>query len=140
MTCVFRWILILMVGLFPAGCAVLQPAAPQPAQSGNTAVVALLNKAQSQAAAGRMDAAGESLERAMRIEPRNAVLWQKLARIRLRQGQYRQAENLAAKSNMLAGADADLRAENWRLIGEARSRRGDSQGARTAFKKAEHVR
>jgi predicted negative regulator of RcsB-dependent stress response len=139
MTIVARWILILTVALFPAGCAVLQPPAPQPGRSGNTAVVALLNQAQSQAAAGRMDAARASLERALRIEPRNPVLWQELARIRLEQGQYRQAENLAAKSNLLAGTDPNMRAENWRIIGEARSRRGDIQGARAAFEKAEQI-
>jgi tetratricopeptide (TPR) repeat protein len=73
----------------------------------------------------------------LRIEPRNPLLWHELARLRLEQGQYRQAENMAAKSNMLAGANRYLQAENWRIIGEARSRRGDLQGAREAFEKAE---
>jgi hypothetical protein len=64
-------------------------------------------------------------------------LWQELARVRLGQGQYRQAENLAAKSNALAGDAKGLRAENWRIIGQARSRRGDLQGAQAAFERAE---
>ncbi len=132
-----RRVLFLIAALFLAGCAVLQPVAPPPEPSGNTAVVALLNKAQSQAAAGQMDAAGANLERALRIEPRNPALWQELARVRLEQGQYRQAENLAAKSNALSGGNRYLLAENWRIIGEARSRRGDLQGARAAFEKAE---
>jgi cytochrome c-type biogenesis protein CcmH/NrfG len=132
-----RRILILFAALFLGGCAALQPGAPPKQPSGsNSAVMTLLNKSQSQAAAGRMDEAGENLERALRIEPRNPVLWQKLARIRLEQGQYRQAENLAAKSNVLAGANGYLRAENWRIIGEARSRQGDPQGATSAFEKA----
>jgi tetratricopeptide (TPR) repeat protein len=114
----------------------IQPAA-QPEPSGNTAVQALLNKAHGQAAAGRMDDAGANLERALRIEPRNPVLWQELARVRLNQGQYRQAENLAAKSNALAGGNRYLQAENWRVIGEACNRRGDLEDARAAFKKAE---
>lgn len=137
MTTVARRILILIAALFLAGCAVLQPAAPPPEPSGNTAVVALLNKAQDQASFGQLDAAGANLERALRIEPRNPVLWQELARVRLEQGQYRQAENLAAKSNALCGSSRYLQAENWRIIGEARSRRGDLQGARSAFEKAE---
>jgi predicted negative regulator of RcsB-dependent stress response len=139
MTIAARRILILITTIFLGGCAVLQPVAPPTQPSGNTAVMALLNKAQSQAAAGRMDEARASLERALRIEPRNPVLWQKLARIRLEQGQYRQAENLAAKSNVLAGADRNLQVENWHIIGEARSRRGDLQGARAAFEKAEQM-
>jgi predicted negative regulator of RcsB-dependent stress response len=137
MTIAIRRIIILMTILFLGGCAALQPIAHQTPPSGNTAVMALLNKAQSQAAAGRMDEARANLERALRIEPRNPLLWQALAQIQLAQGQYRQAENLAAKSNVLAGADRYLRAKNWRIIGEARSRRGDLQGARVAFEKAE---
>jgi predicted negative regulator of RcsB-dependent stress response len=136
MTIVARWILVLLTVCFLGGCAVMQPVEAPTPPSGNNAVMTLLNKAHSQAAAGRMDEAQANLERALRIEPRNPVLWQELARIRLEQGQYRQAENLAAKSNVLAGTNRYLRAKNWRIIGEARSRRGDLQGARSAFEKA----
>jgi predicted negative regulator of RcsB-dependent stress response len=131
------WIFLLITVLSLGGCASLQTEAPAPSSSNNTAVIALLNKAQHQSAAGRLDEARASLERALRIEPHNPVLWQELARVRLDQGQYRQAENLAAKSNVLAGTDQYLQAKNWRIIGEARSRRGDLQGAREAFEKAE---
>jgi cytochrome c-type biogenesis protein CcmH/NrfG len=102
-------------------------------------VLALLDKAHDQAAAGQPEAAAANLERALRIEPRNPALWQELARVRLDQGQYRQAENLAAKANALSGGDRYLQAENWRLIGEARSRRGDLQGAQAAFERAEQL-
>lgn len=104
--------------------------------SDNSAVVALLRKSESQSSAGQLDAASASLERALRIEPRNPVLWQKLARVRLEQKDYPQAENLAAKSNSLAGKDRRLRADNWRIIGEARSKRGDRVGAKAAFDRA----
>lgn len=137
MKIVTRCGLILITTLFLGGCAVLQTNAPPTQPSDNAAVTALLNKAKNQSAAGRMDEAGANLERAMRIEPRNPVLWHELARVRLEQGQYRQAENMAAKSNMLAGTNRYLQAQNWRIIGEARSRRGDLQGARKAFEKAE---
>lgn len=122
----------------PAEPQYIPPAAPPvlPAPSENAAVVALLQKSQSQSSAGQLDAAGASLERALRIEPRNPVLWQRLARVRLEQKDYPQAENLAAKSNALAGRDGRLRAENWRIIGEARSRRGDRAGAKAAFERA----
>ncbi len=139
MTIVAYRILILATALLLGGCAVLQPVAPPAQPSDNAAVLALMNKAQSQVAAGQMDEAEANLERALRIEPRNPVLWHELARIRLKQGQYRQAENLAAKSNVLAGANGHLRAKNWRIIGEARSRLGDLQGARAAFEKAEET-
>lgn len=137
MKIVTRWIFLLITALFLGGCAVLQTGIPPTQPSDNAAVIALLNKAKNQSAAGRMDEAGANLERALRIEPRNPVLWHELARVRLEQGQYRQAENMAAKSNMLVGTNRSLRAQNWRIIGEARSRRGDVQGARKAFEKAE---
>ncbi|MEJ2154347.1 MAG: tetratricopeptide repeat protein [Desulfobacteraceae bacterium] len=139
MTTIIRQFLFIIAALSLGGCAVMQPDAVPTQPSGNTAVMNLLNKAQNQIAAGRLDEAGANLERAVRIEPRNPVLWQELARVQLEQGQYRQAENLAAKSNTLAGSDRYLQARNWRIIGEARSRRGDPQGAREAFEKAEQL-
>ena len=122
----------------PAEPESIPPSAPplQPAPSENAAVVALLQKSQSQSSAGQLDAASASLERALRIEPRNPVLWQRLARVRLEQKDYLQAENLAAKSNALSGRDQRLRGDNWRIIGEARSRRGDRAGAKAAFERA----
>ena len=128
-------ILLVAVFLF-SGCATMKATLP-PEPSNNPAVQTLLNKAHDEAAAGRMDAAGGNLERALRIEPHNPVLWQELSRVRLDQGQYRQAEHLAAKSNALSGGNRYLEAQNWRIIGEARNRRGDLEGALEAFKKAE---
>jgi tetratricopeptide (TPR) repeat protein len=121
-----------------AGCASFQPVATEPPPpSRNEAVISLLDTARSQSAAGKHDMAGASLERALRIEPQNPELWQELARVRLQQGQYREAENLAAKANILSGADMNLRAENWQIIGQARTRLGDHQGAQAAIEKAE---
>ena len=134
-----RCLSTLAITLLLAGCAVLQPGAP-PEPSQNAAVVALFAQARAQSSAEQTEAAGASLERALRIEPRNPVLWQELARVRLAQGQYRQAENLAAKANALAGDDQRLRAENWRIIGQARSERGDQAGAQSAFERAEGKR
>src|SRR5438105_15198087 len=91
-----------------------------------------MDSARADAAAGRLTNAAASLERALRIEPRNPRLWQELARVRLKQGQYAQAESVAARSNSWAGSDNALRAENWRLIAEAREARGDADGARPA--------
>jgi Tfp pilus assembly protein PilF len=91
-----------------------------------------MDTARADAAAGRLANAAATLERALRIEPRNPRLWHELARVRLKQGQYAQAESVAARSNSWAGSDNALRAENWRLIAEAREARGDTEGARQA--------
>lgn len=130
--------IVCVVMLLLAGCASLEPVATEPPPpSRNDAVISLLDTARSQSAAGKPDMAGASLERALRIEPQNAQLWQELARVRLQQGQYREAENFAAKANILSGTDMYLRAENWQIIGQARTRLGDHQGAQAAFEKAE---
>ncbi|MDK2846686.1 MAG: hypothetical protein PWP34_39 [Desulfuromonadales bacterium] len=134
-TTILRWACITVVLL--TGCTALQSPPQQTEPSANNAVVALLGKARLQGEQGRLPEASASLERALRIEPRNPLLWQELARVRLAQGQYRQAENLAVKSNTLGYGNSVLCRENWRIIGQARTRLGDLQGAREAFSKAE---
>jgi tetratricopeptide (TPR) repeat protein len=139
---------LLVVAAFLGGCASVQtpapvsePApAPAPAPTGSPAVASLVASARADAGAGRLVHAAASLERALRIEPRNPRLWQELARVRLKQGDYAQAENVAARSNSWAGGDSRLRAENWRLIAQAREARGDAAGARAALEAAERQR
>ena len=128
----------------PAPVPAPQPeASPAPApapRSENIAVAGLMETARADAAAGKLANAAASIERALRIEPRNPRLWQELARVRLKQGQYLQAEQVAARSNSWAGKDNALRAENWRLIAESRDARGDADGARSARDSADKLR
>src|SRR5712664_2606310 len=136
-----RTLLVFLAAVI-AGCATVVPApgpglesarlAAPSAHTENLAIAGLLLGARTDAAAGRLVNAAASLERALRIEPRNPRLWQELARVRLKQGDYAQAESTAARSNSWAGSDNALRAENWRLIAEAREARGDAEGARQA--------
>lgn len=114
------------------------PATTPPIQS--AAVASLMDGARIDVAAGRFAHAGATIERALRLEPRNPLLWQELARVRLRQGEYSQAESLAERSNSWAGGDHQLRADNWRLIAQAREARGDTAGARAARESAERQR
>jgi cytochrome c-type biogenesis protein CcmH/NrfG len=72
------------------------------------------------------------LERALRIEPRNAGIWHDLGQIRLHQRKFNQAESMAEKSNGLAGGNGALKARNWRLIANARRFAGDNAGADAA--------
>jgi Tfp pilus assembly protein PilF len=118
----------------PAPAPPVVPATP-PRQE-NIAVAGLMNSARADAAAGNLTNAAASLERALRIEPRNPRLWHELARVRLKQGQYVQAESVAARSNSWAGEDKPLRAENWRLIAQSREARGDAEGARQALEQS----
>ncbi|MFC1684171.1 tetratricopeptide repeat protein [Pseudomonadota bacterium] len=102
--------------------------------------MSLQQKANEQQQAGDLVGAASNLERALRIEPRNAHLWNQLAHVRLSQQQFGQAADLAAKSNSLAGADRWLRRDNWQLIAKARRQTGDLGGARTAEQKAASLR
>jgi predicted Zn-dependent protease len=104
--------------------------------SDNRAVIALLDRAQTDNESGQREAAGASLERALRIEPRNPWLWLELAQVRLVQGQYAQAITLARKSNSFAGRQLRVQAGNWQVIGQARVALGDSAGGEQAFKLA----
>jgi Flp pilus assembly protein TadD len=124
----------------PAPVSVPAPAPAPVAPVGSAAVASLYDGAHADVAAGRLANAAASLERALRIEPRNPRLWQELARVRLMQGEYAQAESVAARSNSWAGGDNRLRAENWRLIAQAREARGDAAGARAAQDAAERQR
>ncbi len=109
---------------------------PKALVSGNQAVLALLDRARLDTGAGQREAAGASLERALRIEPRNAWLWHELAQLRLDQGQYAQAISVAQKSISFAGRERHLQALNWRVIGNARVAQGSSSEAEQAFKLA----
>ena len=119
----------------PSDGGITEPA-PRPPVSGNKAVIALLDRAHLDAESGRRESAGASLERALRIEPRNAWLWHEMAQLRLAQGLYAQAISLAQKSSSFASRERRLRALNWHLIGNARVAQGNRSGAEQAFKLA----
>jgi tetratricopeptide (TPR) repeat protein len=140
---------VLALAALLGGCATVQQPAPEPVpvpapapapRIETAAIASLMDAARADTAAGRLANAAASLERALRIEPRNPRLWQELARVHLQQGDYAQAENVAARSNAWAGSDSALRAENWRLIARAREARGDAAGAQAALEAAERQR
>ena len=120
--------------LLLAGCAALRPG-PSPV-SENSAVLTLVEQARADAAQNKLQSASATIERALRIEPRNPWLWQELARLHLTLGDHAQAESFAARSNTWAGGDRALGAANWRLIGTARAARGDAAGAQAAEARA----
>ncbi len=89
-------------------------------QDNGRAVTTLLVKVEIQESQADWERAAALLERALRIEPRNAQLWHRLAKIRLQQGRYGMAESLAQKSNTLAKDDEALKRRNAELIEIAR--------------------
>lgn len=80
------------------------PLVPAPATPTST----LMAQVDAALAAGELDRAGALCERALRIAPRDAQLWYKLAGIRLRQLRYDDADGTARRALSFAGADAAL--------------------------------
>lgn len=107
----------------PARSATVPPPEYTDAQTTtHPAVLALLSEATQQETSGDPEVAAAKLERALRIEPRNALLWHHLAAVRLRQGQTQLAVSLAQKSNSFAARDSELVERNQRIIQLARGR------------------
>ncbi len=100
----------------------------------------LMASAISNKAVGDFDSAASDLERALRIEPNNASLWSQLADVRYSQKQFKQAVQLAAKSNTLAASDISLRRQNWVLMANAYSAQGDEAAAQRYRNKLQGVR
>jgi len=84
--------------------------------------------------------AAATLERALRIQPQEtseqAYLWNRLATVRMEQGLYSQAGNLASRSNALSRDQPSLKQSNWAIIAVARRTAGDTAGATEAERKA----
>jgi cytochrome c-type biogenesis protein CcmH/NrfG len=89
-------------------------------QDAGRAVATLLAQVSRRETKSQWEQAAALLERALRIEPRNAHLWHRLAKIRLQQGRYGMAESLAQKSSTLARGDAELKQRNAEIINAAR--------------------
>ena len=106
-----------------------QKALSTPPQAGS-ALAKLRLSALSQYRSAKYTSAAATLERALRIAPRDAMLWQQLAAVRLRQKKWRLALNMAAKSNALAGQGHALQRANWRIMAEAYRALGQTDKAK----------
>lgn len=99
---------------------------PQPLQRSappvGSASQALLAQSRSYQASGDYGLAAASIERALRIEPRQPVLWLELGNIRLKEADYAQAESMGRKALSLSAGNAALTAQAEQLIAAATRR------------------
>jgi tetratricopeptide (TPR) repeat protein len=116
-----------------------EPAPPPPVREYQlgSATRSLVNQAHTQVAAGNFAVAAGSIERALRIEPNNPLLWIELGKVRQAEGNYAQAENLGRKALSLASGDPRTQSSAWRLIAEALRARGKAPEAQEAEARAD---
>lgn len=102
-----------------------------------SAIDRLTDEAGKQQQQGRLENAVATLERALRIEPRNPHLWNRLAQIHMLQKQFKLAGDLATRSNALTKKGAAIRHDNWLIIAKVRRIKQDYSGAEEAENRAE---
>ena len=100
------------------------------------AVNALVLSANRSSQSGNIEVAMTTLERAIRIEPRNPTLYYKLALLKLKTSRAREAEDLAKKAALLGGNDVAIKKHSWLLIAKSRELQGNVEGANEARVKA----
>lgn len=99
------------------------------------AVRQLMAEAREKMEKGQLNDAFATAERGISIDSSDALLWNLMAQIRLKQDNYMQAEQLAKKSNLLT-KDRSLQAKNWRIISEALRGKGAAGESKKALFKA----
>jgi len=100
--------------------AVPRPPPPPPRENHlSPATRSLVAQAQTLAAHGDLDGASSTLDRALRIEPSNPLLWIELGRLRLAEGDAHQAEGCGRKALALASGDQAAQKQAGRLLADA---------------------
>ncbi len=123
--------------LFPFLTLALTLSLPVLAADASAAVSALLVEAKTHFSQGKNEQAAALLERALRIQPGNPILWHNLAGVRLQQEEWAKAASLAAKANSLAVNDRWLRIRNWTVIALACDGMGNAGCMREARSRAQ---
>ena len=76
----------------------------------------LLTEAEEAQARHELTLAVAIMERAIRIQPENPLLWNRLAEYKLQQKDFGRAIQFARRSNSFSGSDMQMRESNQRII------------------------
>jgi len=127
----------------PAQPSVPVPTPPAPSTPKefhlSAASQALVKQGRTQSLKGEYPAAIATLERAIRIEPDNPLVWLELGQVQLSAKNPQQAENMARKAIALATGNPAVQANGWRLVGDAYRSRGRDLDATEAYQRANAV-
>ena len=100
---------------------------------------ALVGQAQTQRKRGDFPGATVSLERALRIEPNNPLLWIEMGRLRMDQGNFPQAESMGRKALSMSVADDRTQSAAWALISDSFKARGKNPQAQEALERSREL-
>jgi Flp pilus assembly protein TadD len=106
------------------------PVPPPRQNSLSPATLSLVTQARSLLAHGEFDGASSTLDRALRIEPNNPLLWIELGRLRLAERDPHQAEGCGRKALALASGDPNARKQAGRVLADALRAQGHNPEAR----------
>jgi len=81
---------------------------------------------------GRWSEAELKLERALRIDTDKVDIYHQLATVRMGQGRFSEAEQIALKGLSLTDETPEFKASLWSVIAQCRSAQSDIKGAREA--------
>ena len=95
-----------------------------------------MKQARAQSAKSDFGGAVATVERALRIEPDNPLLWIELGQVHLSEGNAAQAESMGRKAVALATGDPSAQSAAWRLLGDALRARGRNLDATEAYQRA----
>lgn len=120
----------------PAQSSEANPATPRP----TAATAMLLAAAQTASQASNYADAVSYLERAIRIEPRNAALWIELSDAHLASGNTTAANQHVRKAIALAGSDPALTRRAWLQLADVREVEGNLSEAKAIRRRYAGVR
>jgi hypothetical protein len=103
------------------------------------AATALVAQAHRQAAGGDPQLAISSIERALRIEPDNPLLWIELGEIHESAGHFDQAAGIGHKALQLSTGDPHAQSASWHLIAESLKARNRNNEAAEAQRRADEL-
>ena len=127
----------------PAAPGSAIPEAPQPPPGPparqftlGPAASALVAQAHKQSGGGDYGQAAATVERALRIEADNPLLWIELGRVRLGENNGAQADAMARKALALGTGDPRVEASAWHLVADSLRARGRNPEAVDAERRA----
>jgi predicted Zn-dependent protease len=107
-----------------------------PAATLGPASKALVSQAEAQRKKGDLPGATATMERALRIEPNNPLLWVEMGRLRMDQRNYAQAEGMGRKALSMSVGDDRTQSQAWQLIADSLRARGKNPEAQQAADRA----